>query len=366
VSTTLLEVDQVVHAALPELAKRRRGDRPADSRRAARSRNAQSSPPRRPVAADRAGHIPVLAEELLGMIDPQAGQTAVDCTFGDGGHARMVAERLGPTGTLIAIDRDPLAEQRFAALAAESECTVRFIRAGYAEALAQLADEQVRADIVYFDLGISSMQIDTRERGFSYSFQAPLDMRMDSTQELTASEIVADWDERRLAATMRELGEERHAGAIARAIVRERAQQPIETTQQLVEAIVSAIPAPARFGGGHPAKRVFQALRIAVNDELGQLDRALPLAWGLLREGGVLAGISFHSLEDRRVKRFLAERAQGCICPPELPVCVCGREPEAALLSRRSIVPSAAETENNPRAASGRLRAARKLREETP
>jgi 16S rRNA (cytosine1402-N4)-methyltransferase len=309
--------------------------------------------------------VPVLAEELLGLLDPQPGQTAIDCTFGDGGHARLVAERLGPGGTLIAIDRDPLAEGRFAALAAESSCSVRFIRSGYAEALAALDAEGVRADMAYFDLGMSSMQVDTRERGFSYSYEAPLDMRMDPTQELTAREIVAEWDERRLAGTLRELGEERHAGAIARAIVRLRAQQPIETTQQLVEAIVAAVPAPARFGGGHPAKRSFQALRIAVNDELGQLDRALPLAWGLLHEGGVLAGISFHSLEDRRVKRFLVERAQGCICPPDLPVCVCGREPEAALLSRRSIVPSAAEVAANPRAASGRLRGARKLREAT-
>ena len=220
-------------------------------------------------------------------------------------------------------------------------CSVRFIRAGYAEALELLVNEGLRADAAYFDLGMSSMQVDTRERGFSYSYEAPLDMRMDPEQELSAREIVAEWDERRLARTLRDFGEERHANAIARAIVRRRAQAPIETTLELVDTINSAIPAPARFAGGHPAKRVFQALRIAVNDELGQLDRALPLAWELLREGGVLAGISFHSLEDRRVKRFLGERARGCICPPDLPVCACGREPQAALIARRSIVPSA-------------------------
>ncbi len=348
-STTLLE---------PELAKRRRAGRGQQSRRAQRSASA-----RRPHGSPN-GHIPVLADELLGLIEPGPGQTVIDCTFGDGGHARLVAARLGPTGTLIAIDRDPQAEQRFAALAAESECSVRFIRAGYAEALAELAAEGLRADAAYFDLGMSSMQVDTRERGFSYSYEAPLDMRMDPTQELTAREIVTEWDERRIAATLRELGEERHAGSIAREIVRLRELAPIETTQQLVEAINAAVPAPARFGGGHPAKRSFQALRIAVNDELGQLDRALPLAWSVLREGGVLAGISFHSLEDRRLKRFLAARAQGCVCPPDLPICVCGREPEATLLTRRSVVPSAAEVELNPRAASGRLRAARKLREE--
>jgi 16S rRNA (cytosine1402-N4)-methyltransferase len=307
------------------------------------------------------GHIPVLAGELLELLDPQPGQTAIDCTFGDGGHARLLAERLGVSGTLVAIDRDPLAEQRFAALAAEVSCSLRFIRASYAEALELLGSEGLRADCAYFDLGMSSMQVDTRERGFSYSYEAPLDMRMDPGQELSAREIIAEWDERRLARALRDFGEERHAGAIARAIVRRRAQAPIETTLELVDTINSAIPAPARFAGGHPAKRSFQALRIAVNDELEQLDRALPLAWGLLREGGVLAGITFHSLEDRRVKRFLGARAQRCICPPDLPVCACGREPEAALVTRRSIVPAADELARNPRASSARLRAARKL-----
>jgi 16S rRNA (cytosine1402-N4)-methyltransferase len=309
-------------------------------------------------------HIPVLAGELvdlLGRSGEQTGQVAIDCTFGGGGHARLVAQRLGATGTLIAIDRDPEAEERFAELAREVPCAVRFIRGGYAEALELLAEEGLQADIAYFDLGMSSMQVDTRERGFSYSFQAPLDMRMDPSQELDAREILASWEERRLAASMREYGEERHAGAIARAIVRRRAEAPIETTSELVEIINSAIPVPARFAGGHPAKRVFQALRIAVNDELGQLERALPLAWDLLREGGILAAISFHSLEDRRVKHFMVDRARGCICPPDLPVCACGHEPEAQLLTRRSIVPSAGEVAHNPRSASARLRAARKL-----
>jgi 16S rRNA (cytosine1402-N4)-methyltransferase len=314
-------------------------------------------------------HIPVLAGELIGLLDrseigSHPEQVAIDCTFGGGGHARLVAQRLGSSGTLIAIDRDPEAEERFAELADEVPCTVRFIRGGYAEALELLTDEGLRADLAYFDLGMSSMQVDTRERGFSYSYEAPLDMRMDPAQELDAREILATWDQRRLAGMLREYGEERHAGVIARAIVRHRTEvgsPGVQTTQELVEIINSAIPTPARFAGGHPAKRVFQALRIAVNDELEQLDRALPLAWELLREGGVLAGISFHSLEDRRVKRFLAERARGCICPPDLPVCACGREPEALLLTRRSIVPSAGELAHNPRSASARLRAARKL-----
>jgi 16S rRNA (cytosine1402-N4)-methyltransferase len=366
VSTTLLDGrDGRDRASAPfELARRRRGA--GESARPARGRRAGGTLPRDADAGEGslASHTPVLADELLGLLDPQPGQLAIDCTFGDGGHARLLAERLGPSGTLVAIDRDPLAEQRFAVLAAETACSLRFIRSGYAEALALLAGEGVRADIVYFDLGMSSMQVDTRERGFSYSYEAPLDMRMDPSQQLSARELVAEWDERRLTQALRDFGEERHAGAIARAIARRRAQAPIETTLELVDTINSAIPAPARFAGGHPAKRSFQALRIAVNDEMGQLDRALPLAWGLLRKGGVLAGISFHSLEDRRVKRFLSARARGCICPPDLPVCACGREAEAALLRRRSIVPGADEVTRNPRAASARLRAARKLAED--
>jgi 16S rRNA (cytosine1402-N4)-methyltransferase len=307
-------------------------------------------------------HVPVLAGELVEVLDPAPGETAIDCTFGAGGHARLVAERLGPDGLLIAIDRDPVAEERFAQLAAELPCDARFIRAPFADGLEQLRDEGVRADVAYLDLGMSSMQVDTRERGFSYAWDAPLDMRMDPDQELDARELVNTWDERRIAAVLRELGEERYARQIARAIVRERARRPIETTHELVEVVSAAIPAPSRFAGGHPAKRAFQAIRIAVNDELGQLDAALPLAWGLLRVKGRFAGISFHSLEDRRVKRFLADRARGCVCPPELPVCVCGREPEAELLTR-GVVPTSGEIAANPRARSARLRAARKLRE---
>jgi len=306
-------------------------------------------------------HIPVLAAELIELLDPHAGQTAIDCTFGGGGHARLVADRIGPDGTLIAIDRDPVAEERFHELAVELPCATRFIRAGFAEALELLRDEGVRADLAYFDLGMSSPQVDTRERGFSYSYDAPLDMRMDPDQGLSAHEIVNEWDQRRLAGVLRDFGEERRASAIARAIARRRTVAPIDSTLELVDVITSALPAPARFGAGHPAKRVFQALRIAVNEELEQLDRALPLAWQRLRKDGVLAGISFHSLEDRRVKRFLAEKAQGCVCPPDFPVCACGRESEAALLRSRAVVPSAGELASNPRSASAKLRAARKL-----
>jgi len=318
----------------------------------------------RSILLEMTSHVPVLAGELIELLDPQPGRVAVDATFGAGGHARLVAGRLGPEGTLIAIDRDPEAEERYAAFAAEVPCRTRFIRASFADGLEELAAQGVRADLVYLDLGMSSMQIDTLERGFSYVYDAPLDMRMDTSQPLTAGEVVNTWDERQLVRALRDYGEERYASQIARAIVRTRAGGELETTHELVDVIQHAIPTPARFAGGHPAKRTFQAIRIAVNDELGQIDQALPVAWSLLRPGGRFGAMSFHSLEDRRVKRFLADRARGCVCPPDLPVCVCGREPLAELVTRRSVVPTPGEIAANPRSASARLRVARKLLED--
>ncbi|HZG49769.1 MAG TPA: 16S rRNA (cytosine(1402)-N(4))-methyltransferase RsmH [Thermoleophilaceae bacterium] len=307
-------------------------------------------------------HVPVLAGELIQLTRPAAGETAVDCTFGAGGHARLVAERLGPTGTLVCIDRDSAAEEHFDSFARDAPCETRFLRMDYADGLTLLREERIAADIVYLDLGISSMQVDARERGFSYSYDAPLDMRMDTTQRLDARAVVNDWDERRLAQLFRRYGEDPNAGRIAREIVKRRGRAPIDTTGELVDAIERALPAAVRrkFGAGHPAKRVFQAVRIAVNAELDSLDRALPVAWDLIAEDGRLAAISFHSLEDRRVKRFLAERARGCVCPPDFPVCVCGREPEAELLTTRAVAATPGELADNPRAKSGRLRAARR------
>jgi 16S rRNA (cytosine1402-N4)-methyltransferase len=306
-------------------------------------------------------HVPVLAGELIALLDPKPGDVAVDCTVGGGGHARLIAERIGSTGLLIGIDRDPAAEERFAELAAEVPCRTRFVRSDFATALSQLREEGIEADLVYLDLGMSSMQVDTCTRGFSYTYDAPLDMRMDPDQELSAREVVNEWDERRLARLLREYGDERYSNQIARAIVRDRRREELVSTQQLVESIKSAVPVPAQFGSGHPARRTFQALRIAVNDELAQLDEALPAAWDVLAPEGRFAAISFHSLEDRRVKRFLADRARGCICPPELPVCVCGRVPEAELLTRRAVAPTPGEVATNPRSKSAHLRAARKL-----
>ncbi|HET9939067.1 MAG TPA: 16S rRNA (cytosine(1402)-N(4))-methyltransferase RsmH [Gaiella sp.] len=305
-----------------------------------------------------ADHVPVLAAEVRELLAVQPGETVVDATFGAGGHASLLAEDLAGRGKLVAIDRDPGAKSYFDRFKARAGIDVRFLRGDFAIVLAQLAANEIKADAILLDLGISSMQVDRPERGFSYATDAPLDMRMDPSSETTAAAIVNTWDERELVSVFRRYGEERYAAPIARGIVRRRAEVPFTRTGDLVDVIKLAIPTPARFGDGHPAKRVFQALRIAVNDELRQLEAALPAALEMLRPGGRLAVISFHSLEDRLVKRFLAEQAKGCTCPPDFPVCVCGREPTLRLLSRKPVRPSAEETEHNPRATSARLRAA--------
>jgi 16S rRNA (cytosine1402-N4)-methyltransferase len=303
-------------------------------------------------------HQPVLAPELIDQLAPLAGQTAVDCTFGAGGHARLVGEAIGSGGTLICIDRDPTAEARFERFAAEAPCQTRFIGEDFEAGLRTLSGEGVCPDMVYMDLGMSSMQVDARERGFSYSYDAPLDMRMDTRQEFSAADLLNEWPESRIAQALRRFGEERYAGGIAREIVRRR---PLRSTSELVAAVKAGIPASARFGGGHPAKRTFQAVRIAVNGELDSLEDALPRAWAMLPIGGRFAAISFHSLEDRPVKQFLAARARGCICPPELPICACGRESEAELLTRRAVSPGPQEIAMNPRSKSAHLRAAVKI-----
>jgi 16S rRNA (cytosine1402-N4)-methyltransferase len=304
-------------------------------------------------------HVPVLAEEVRESLAVKPGETVVDATFGAGGHASLLADDLHGRGKLIAIDRDPSARpyyERFQRRHANLQS--RFLRGDFATVLGQLAGNGAGADAILLDLGVSSMQLDRPERGFSYAADAPLDMRMDPTADTSAQELVNDADEKELATIFRRYGEERYARPIARAIVRRRRERPFERTGELVETIKGAIPAPARFGDGHPAKRVFQALRIAVNDELGALEAALPAALEMLRPGGRLAVISFHSLEDRIVKQFMREGERGCVCPPDFPVCVCGHEPVLRALNRKPIRPSAREVAENPRAASARLRAA--------
>ena len=306
-------------------------------------------------------HTPVLADEVRRLLAVQPGETVVDATFGAGGHARLLAQDLQGSGKLVAIDRDPSVKPHFDRFKAGAGVDVRFLRGDFAIVLTQLATNDIKADAILLDIGVSSMQIDRPERGFSYATDAPLDMRMDPSSEITAATIVNTWDERELATIFRRFGEERYSGPIARAIVRRRAERAFFRTGDLVDVIKMAIPTPARFGEGHPAKRVFQALRIAVNDELGQLEAALPAAVAMLRPGGRLAVISFHSLEDRIVKQFMVAGAKGCTCPPDFPICVCGKEPELRLLTRKPVRPSAAELDLNPRAASSRLRVAVKV-----
>jgi len=306
-------------------------------------------------------HIPVLADEVRQLLAIRPGETVVDATFGSGGHAALLASDLRGDGRLIAIDRDPAARTYFDRFRKQTGVKGRFLRGDFAVVLEQLADNGARADAILFDLGVSSMQIDRPERGFSYATDAPLDMRMDPSSDFSARELVNEASERELTHIFRSYGEERYAKQIARAIARRRRNKAFERTGELVDTIKAAIPAPARFGDGHPAKRVFQALRIAVNDELTALEDALPAAVELLKPGGRLAVISFHSLEDRIVKQFLRDQERGCTCPPDFPVCVCGREPVLRATPRRAIRPSQRELSNNPRAASARLRAAVKV-----
>lgn len=301
-------------------------------------------------------HVPVLAEEVRELLAVKPGETIVDATFGAGGHAAVLATALDGRGKLIAIDRDPGARTYFDRLAKRTPVQTRFLRGDFSVVLEQLAQNGVEADAILLDLGVSSMQIDRPERGFSYAVDAPLDMRMDPSADVTAAGIVNEAAERDLATIFKRYGEERYARQIARAIVRRRKEQRFERTSDLVETIKAAIPAPARFGDGHPAKRVFQALRIAVNDELGALEAALPAAFAMLRPGGRLAVISFHSLEDRITKRFMRDLERGCECPPDFPICVCGKEPQFRSLSRKAIRPGARETAANPRSSSARLR----------
>jgi 16S rRNA (cytosine1402-N4)-methyltransferase len=304
-------------------------------------------------------HIPVLADDVRRLVAVQPGETVVDATFGAGGHAALLAADLQGQGRYIAVDRDPTVQPYFDSFKRRyGSLQPRLLRGEFSLVLEGLAANGVEADVVLLDLGVSSMQLDVPARGFSYATDAPLDMRMDPSGELTAASLVNEESERELANVFKRYGEERYARQIARAIVRRR---PIESTAELVDVIKSAIPAPARFGDGHPAKRVFQALRIAVNDELGALERALPAAFAMLRPGGRLAVISFHSLEDRIVKQFMREGERGCTCPPDFPVCVCGNEPVLRALSRRPLRPTDDEVAHNPRAASAKLRVAVKV-----
>jgi 16S rRNA (cytosine1402-N4)-methyltransferase len=306
-------------------------------------------------------HQPVLLDEVLAGLAPREGSVLLDGTAGGGGHTAALAARVGPGGRVIGLDRDPamldLAREVVGGL------PVTLVRAPYAEmarVLEELGIDRVQG--VLLDLGLSSDQLAWEGRGFSFAVDGPLDMRFHPDERVpTAADLVNRLPADELADLFYQFGEERHSRRIARRVVEARQSAPIRTTGQLADLVRRSLPGPARRRPIDPATRVFQALRIAVNDELSQLHDALPLAWDVLRPGGRFAAIAFHSLEDRAVKRFLAARARGCICPPELPVCVCGRTPEAELLTRRAVAPTPGEIAANPRSKSAHLRVARKL-----
>ncbi len=312
-------------------------------------------------------HTPVLLAEVTQLLSPKPGSIVVDCTLGGAGHATRIADLVAPTGTIVGIDQDDAALDAAATILRlgqqEPHARTVLLKGNFG----RLDDLLVQACVPYvdgflFDLGVSSPQIDVALRGFSFKEDAPLDMRMDpGLQTLTAAEVIADYTQADLARIIRDFGEDRWASRIAAFITTARARRPIETSGQLVEVVKAAIPASARRSGGHPAKKTFQALRIEVNDELGALERGLTAAIGWLSPGGRIAVISYHSLEDRVVKRIFAEAAEGCVCPPDLPVCTCGRKPVLSIITRRPITPSSGEIEENPRARSAKLRGAERL-----
>ncbi len=302
----------------------------------------------------------MLEQEIVDLVAPRPGDVVVDGTFGAGGHASALARRMDGIGTFIAIDRDPGVASYVERFAQEyPNLDLQFRQGRASREMASLAREGVSAHVVILDLGVSSMQLDMLERGFSYAVDAPLDMRMDqSSAEPTAAELLGTLDERTIATILHRFGDERFARQIARGVVRRReAGAPVATSAQLVEVIREAIPAPARRRGGHPAKRTFQALRIAVNHELEEVSDALDAARELLAPGGRCGVISFQSLEDRIVKRRFAEWCTSCVCPPDLPTCGCDTVAVARPLTRRAVRPTQQELEHNPRSGSALLRA---------
>lgn len=304
-------------------------------------------------------HESVLAKEILSELEPKAEGIYLDCTLGGGGHSLKIGERLSRKGLLIGIDRDEEAITAAKKKLSSLKCRVESIHGNFSELGKILDDLNVdKIDGVIFDLGVSSHQIDTKERGFSYMQNAPLDMRMDRRQKLTAFEVINNYGEEELIKIFREYGEERFAKKIAAAIVESRKNFPIETTGELVKIIEKNVPHTKN--GGHPAKRVFQAVRIEVNNELGNLDDAITSAIRRLKVGGKIAVITFHSLEDRAVKNTFKKLSQGCICPKNFPVCVCNHKPEIKILGKAKTA-TAEEIDKNSRAKSAKLRSAEKI-----
>ncbi|MEE0845547.1 MAG: 16S rRNA (cytosine(1402)-N(4))-methyltransferase RsmH [Eggerthellaceae bacterium] len=312
-------------------------------------------------------HIPVLLAECLEYLQLETKHTFVDATLGGAGHSLEVAKRLGREGTLIGIDQDDAALEaaglKLGMMPEERRPSIELLHGNFGDMDELLLSAEVPGiDAFLFDLGVSSPQIDVPSRGFSFKENGPLDMRMDpGKQTLTAQEIINTYNAADLARIIRAYSDEKWASRIADFIVREREKQPITQTQQLVEVVKAAIPASARRAGGHPAKRTFQALRIEVNGELDVLRRGLDAAIRWLNPGGRIAVISYHSLEDRIVKDAFAHMSNRCTCPPDLPMCVCGKKPILKVITRKPLLPTAEEIERNPRARSAKLRVAQRL-----
>ena len=306
-------------------------------------------------------HISVLLDECLDGLAIKPDGIYVDGTLGGAGHSGQIVRRL-TTGRLIGIDRDPVALAAAGKRLEPYKDKVTLVHANFCEMARVLQDLQIPGvDGILLDLGVSSPQLDDGERGFSYMADAPLDMRMNGQDTLTAAIVVNEWSQEEIRRILYAYGEERYAPQIAAAICRRRAEKPIETTLELVDVIRSAMPPAALREKQHPAKRSFQAIRIAVNDELGAVEKVMEDATALLNPGGRLAVITFHSLEDRIVKTAMGAASKGCTCPPSFPVCVCGKKPKVKLISRKPVVASAQELEANPRARSAKLRICEKL-----
>lgn len=308
-------------------------------------------------------HVPVLKNETIRELNIDPSGTYVDGTFGGGGHAGEIISRLNGNGCFVGIDQDADAvENGRTKLGMYKDKNTQLVRDNFSNIKNILADLQIdRVDGILLDIGVSSHQLDTGDRGFSYMQDAALDMRMDQRQPLTAATIIQTYSEQELCRVIRDYGEERWASRIAAFIVKERERQSIETTSQLVEVIKAAIPAGARKNGPHPAKRTFQALRIEVNNELGILEQAIRDMVDVLSPGGRLAIITFHSLEDRIVKQTFKNLENPCTCPPESPVCICGKKPLVRVVTRKPIEPSEEELEINPRSRSAKLRVVERL-----
>ena len=312
----------------------------------------------------KATHLPVLAEEVMSMLAPAPGSLQIDCTLGGGGHTERILEATDPDGRLLGLDADGAAVARVRERLAPRFGDRLVLRQANFRELAEVAPEAgfTMADGCFFDLGLSSYQLADTDRGFGFRAGGPLDMRFDASRGVPAADLLATLDADELTALFRRYGEEPKASRIARAIVDARKTAPVSTAEDLAALVATVVPPNPRIPRRtHPATRVFQALRIAVNEELEALQAGLAAALDLLRPGGRLVVLSYHSLEDRIVKRFFQAERRGCVCPPEVPICVCGRNPRLRLITRPSLTPTAAEIEVNPRARSARLRAAERL-----